>query len=123
MKKLFVFWGKVKKGKQRGKLLGFPTANISLYKKIPEGIYASKVKINKQTYSGATFIGSPKTFNEKDYKAESYILDFNKNIYGSWVTITLFKKIRGNKKFNLEQELIEQMKKDILEIRKLLKAK
>lgn len=119
MKKLFMFWGKVKKGKQRGKLLGFPTANTALHKKIPEGIYASKVKINKKTYSAATFIGSPKTFNEKDYKSESYILDFDKNIYGSWVTITLFNKIRENKKFSSEQELIEQMKKDVIKVKSL----
>ena len=119
MKKLFVFWGKVKKGKQRGKILGFPTANISLYKKIPEGIYASKVKVDKKNYLAATFIGSPKTFNEKDYKAESYILDFDKNIYGSWVTVTLFKKIRENKKFSSQHKLIEQMKKDVIKIKNI----
>jgi FAD synthase len=38
MKSLFLFWGKVKKGKERGKSLGFPTANIALYKNIPEGV-------------------------------------------------------------------------------------
>lgn len=121
MKSLY-FWGKVKKGKQRGKSLGFPTANIALHKKIPEGIYASKVKINKKVYLSATFIGSAETFGEKDYKAETYILDFSGNIYGKWVSIKLLKKIRGNEKFkfNSEKELIIQMKKDIEEIKKYM---
>ncbi|MCL5113612.1 MAG: riboflavin kinase [Patescibacteria group bacterium] len=127
MKPLFKLRGKVKKGKNRGKFLGFPTANINLHKKIPQGIYASTVKIDSPRFAGeagnkkyiaATFIGSAKTFNESEYKAESYILDFNQNIYGKWVTVTLLKKLRGNKKFGSEQELIDQMKQDILATRK-----
>ncbi len=118
MKTLFILRGKVKKGKSRGKFLGFPTANINLRKKIPEGIYASIVKIDNKKYFAATFIGSAKTFNEREYKAESYILDFNQSIYGKWITVRLFKKLRGNKKFDSEQELIDQMKQDILTTRK-----
>ncbi len=118
MKTLFLFRGKVKKGKSRGKFLGFPTANINLRKKMPEGIYASRLTIDEQSYFAATFIGSAKTFNENEYKAESYILDFNQNIYGKLITVRLFKKLRGNKKFGSEQELIDQMKQDILTTRK-----
>ncbi len=112
-----MFWGKVKKGKNRGKGLGFPTVNISLHKKIPEGIYASKVQIAGAIQVGAAFIGSAKTFEEKDYKAEVYILDFNQNIYDKWVSIKLFKKIRDNKKFNSEKELQDQMKEDVKQIK------
>ena len=112
------FWGKVKKGAHRGRLLGFPTANIALHKKIPEGIYTSTIRVDKNNFSAATFIGSVKTFNEKDYKAETYILDFAKDIYGKWIIITLLKKIRDNKKFTGEKELVNQMKKDIEEVRK-----
>ncbi len=118
MKSLFLFWGKVKKGKERGRSLGFPTANITLHKKVPEGIYTSTVKIEEKEFFAATFIGSAKTFNEIDYKAESYILDFNQNIYGKRITVKLFKKIRGNKKFNSEKELTGQMKQDISAVRK-----
>ncbi|MDO8461111.1 MAG: riboflavin kinase [bacterium] len=107
-----VFWGKVKKGKQRGKKLGFPTANILFRKKIPHGIYISKTKINKKTHPSITFIGNAKTFEEKDIFAETYILAFNKNIYNEWVSITLIKKIRDNKKFESAEKLVEQMKKD-----------
>ncbi len=124
-----IFQGKVQHGAKRGRLLGFPTANIALHKKISEGIYVSKVlvhndKKNKtmessaEWYPAATFIGSAKTFGEKEYKAESFLLDFDKNLYGKWITITLLKKIRENKKFLGEEALIKQMEKDIEEVRK-----
>lgn len=115
---LATFWGKVKEGKGRGKHFGFPTANISLHRNIPEGVYTSEVTIIDNVYPAATFIGSAKTFGEKEYKAESYILDFDKNIYGKWITIKLFKKLRGNKKFDSQQTLIKNMEQDVLATRK-----
>lgn len=110
--------GKVIKGKSRGKALGFPTANIKLHKNIPEGVYASLVKIGGKTCTAATFIGSPKTFGEKDYKAESFIFDFIEDIYGRRITVTLLKKIRPNRKFTSVDELTAQIRKDVLVIRK-----
>ena len=118
MRPLSTFWGKVKKGKSRGKNLGFPTANIALHKNIPEGVYVSEVIIANKVYSAATFIGSAKTFGEKEYKAENYILDFDKNIYGKWITVRLFKMLRGNKKFTSQQALIKEMELDVLAARK-----
>lgn len=106
------FWGKVRRHNQRGKKLGFPTANVNLGKFIPEGIYISKTKIADQVYPSLTFIGKAKTFNEKVFQSETYILDFNKNIYNLWISVMLIKKIRNNIKFNSAKELIAQMKKD-----------
>ena len=106
------FWGKVRKHNQRGRKLGFPTANINLIKNIPEGIYISKTRLGNLLYPALTFIGSAKTFNEKRFHAETYILDFNQDIYGKWISVELLKKIRGNKKFNSARSLIKQMKKD-----------
>lgn len=116
MEPQYVLRGKVRAGAKRGKQLGFPTANIRLHKKIPEGIYASFVTINRRKHKAATFIGSPKTFHEKDYKAEGYIFNFNENLYEKWITIELFKKIRPNKKFGSQEELIIQMKDDVKKI-------
>lgn len=110
---LFEVRGIVEKGKQRGRLLGFPTANILVDKGIPEGIYVSEVILNGINYKAATFVGVAKTFNEKDYLLESYILDFNKDVYGEEMFIKLYKKIRDNKKFDSEEDLINQMKNDI----------
>ncbi len=113
MKPLYSIRGKVQEGKKRGKLLGFPTANVRIDIQIPEGIYASQVIIENQIYQAATFIGAAETFGEKDYKLESYIINFDKNIYGKFLTVSLFKKLRDNKKFASEKKLIIQMKKDV----------
>jgi riboflavin kinase/FMN adenylyltransferase len=112
VKYAYAFFGKVIRGKARGKNLGFPTANIRLHKNIPEGIYLSHVSLEKTLYPALTFIGSAKTYNETDKKAEAFFLDLNKNIYGKRITIKLIKKIRNNKKFNSEKELVAQMETD-----------
>lgn len=115
-------WGKVKKQSQRGKKLGFPTANINFTKDISEGIYISKTKVGKIFYKSLTFIGAAKTFNEKKSYAETYILYFNENLYGKWISVELLKKIRANKKFESARELVAQMKKDEQEARKYFKV-
>ena len=115
------FWGKVKKGKKRGKALGFPTANINLYKKIDEGVYVSLTKLSGKIYPSLTFVGKAKTFNESKYQAESHILDFNKDIYNQSISIILLKKLRGNKRFTNAKILVEQMKKDEKAARKYFK--
>lgn len=119
---IYTFRGKVKTGAKRGRLLGYPTANIALHQKIPEGIWASEIAIDGKTYQAATFIGTAKTFGEKDYKAESFILDFLKEIYGSWATVKLYKKIRDNVKFATEQELTAQMRQDELNVRDFFRS-
>lgn len=106
------FWGKVRTHNQRGKKLGFPTANINLTKNIAEGIYVSKTKVAGKKYKSVTFVGTAKTFGEKTFQAETYILNFSSNLYGKWITVELLKKIRENKKFQSAKELVEQMKKD-----------
>ena len=111
--KQIVLWGKVKKGSKRGKLLGFPTANFSLHKNISQGIYVSQTKFLGKVYQSVTFIGNATTFGEDEVKAETYILNFNKNLYGKFITVKLLKKLRGNKKFKSEKDLIRQIKKDI----------
>lgn len=112
MKPLYVFRGKVREGKKRGRDLGYPTANIRLSQPISSGIYISLVKIADETHPALTFIGNAKTFDETLYQAETYILDFNKNIYGQWMSIKLLKKIRDNQKFTSAHALVKQMKGD-----------
>lgn len=109
---MYKFWGKVRKHNQRGKKLGFPTANINLRKKIPEGIYISKLKIKFFFYPALTFIGAVKTFGETKFHAETYILDFNQDIFDKWISVKLIKKIRDNKRFDSAEALIKQMEKD-----------
>lgn len=117
MKILYTVTGNVIEGKKRGRTLGFPTINIRLDQKIESGIYASYVYVQNVKYLAATFIGESKTFGESDYKLESYILDFDKDIYKETVKIELFKKIRNNEKYSSEEKLIEQIKNDVQKTR------
>ena len=114
MKAMHLIWGKVKVGNKRGKSLGFPTMNITLHKDITDGVYLSEVKVDDNKFFALTFVGAAKTFNERKKMVESYILNFNKDVYGKWITVRLFKKIRDNIKFKSEKELVRQMQKDLI---------
>lgn len=120
---MYKFWGKVRRANLRGKKLGFPTANINLTKNIPEGIYISKAKVGELVHPSVTFIGAAKTFNETKFHAEVYLLDFDENLYNLWITVTLIKKIRDNKKFNSAKQLVAKMKKDEKIAREYFKKK
>jgi len=66
-------------------------------------------------------VGAAQTFAEKKRFIETYILDFNKNIYGQWLTVILLKKIRNNKKFKNKQTLLAAMQNDRKKARKFFK--
>src|ERR1700733_13277990 len=97
LKEQYKIGGVVIHGDGRGKELGFPTANVALHKKLPEGIYVGTVTINGKLYHAASFVGSAKTFQRTEINLECYILDFDQDIYGKWITVRLYKKIRNNK--------------------------
>lgn len=117
MKTPFQIKGTVLEGAKRGRKLGFPTVNLLLVQEIPEGIYASEVEYGGRTYQAASFVGKAETFGKTDYKLESYILDFEGDLYGKEIVVRLYKKIRDNQKFSTAEELIEQMKQDVLNTR------
>jgi len=70
------------------------------------------------TYPALTFIGKAITFGETKLQAESYLLGFSGDLYGKEITINLLQKIRDNKKFNSQEELVAQMQKDLIVARK-----
>lgn len=104
--------GIVQKHLGRGKKLGFPTANIKVGKNVKDGIYVGTVGPMK--LPALVFIGVAKTFDEEKRWAEVYILDFDEDIYGKEIEVELKNKIRNNKKFDSQAELVRQMKKDEL---------
>ncbi len=106
------FTGIVTHGNKRGRLLNFPTANVPLSIHIPEGIYISETSILLKTYPSLTFIGNAKTFNEHVYQSETYILNFDQDIYEKEISVSLLKKLRDNQKFDSQEALITQMEKD-----------
>lgn len=113
MRVLFTITGEIIHGDKRGSRLGFPTANIRLEQQVPSGIYASTITLEGEEFRAATFIGAAKTFEQDTVLSESYILDFNKEIYGMLAKVKFFKKIRENQKFPSAEALIKQMGEDV----------
>jgi riboflavin kinase / FMN adenylyltransferase len=116
------FHGIVQKGAQRGKKLGFPTANIPLPYSIPEGIYISQTQYKRMTFPSLTFIGAAKTFDATDVLSETWIMDFDRDIYGEELEIDLIKKIRDNMKFSSSEELVRQMEDDKMKAKAFFSA-
>ncbi len=109
--------GKVVKGNGRGRLLGYPTANIELdsqKKLIPyDGIYFVKVNVGTDNYFGMASIGVRPTFQTNGKRTiEVNILDFNMDIYSSDIQINFLRKMRNEFKFDSPEQLIQQMHKD-----------
>lgn len=119
----FKMQGKVIKGAQRGRLLNFPTANLKpsfKYTKAKSGVYFTRVNIDRDYYYALTDIGTNPTFENKEIKIESYIIDFSKDIYGKNISIEFLEYLRSDYKFNSAEELIEQMEKDKKRARNLI---
>jgi len=117
--------GKVVKGKGIGKKIGFPTANLALENNIciGEGVYAGWAVYKKGTYKAAIVTGKSPTFNDNINKFEVFLIDFpyKKDIYNEKVDVFLYKKIRGQRKFQDIESLKKQIEKDIQKIKILLK--
>lgn len=107
--------GEVIHGKMLGRQIGFPTANIDYSKDslLPkEGVYYTNVLWNNKLYKGITSIGNTPTVKIENITVETFILDFNEDIYGDKIKVYFLKYIRGNVKFNSLDELIAQLNKD-----------
>ncbi|NLP14012.1 MAG: bifunctional riboflavin kinase/FAD synthetase [Clostridium sp.] len=110
--------GIVEKGRRVGNTIGFPTANISPENELvlpPDGVYISKTCIDGKIYPGITNIGKNPTFGGLDKRCiETHILNFeNRDIYGKKIEVFLMESVRGEKKFDSVQQLIEQVKRDV----------
>ncbi|QQG36160.1 MAG: bifunctional riboflavin kinase/FAD synthetase [Micavibrio aeruginosavorus] len=119
--------GIVQKGDQRGRELGFPTANVPLGETLHPayGIYATYVKIvedgeNSPWLPAATNIGIRPMFELQVGQIESYIFDFDRDIYGKTLRIRPVKRLRGEAKFESLESLIAQIKQDCQDARKIL---
>ena len=107
--------GKVIKGSQRGRKIGFPTCNVLLKKYvIPKfGVYAVNVKINNILKKGIANVGHRPTFNGKKLLLEVNIFGIKKNLYNKNINVIFNKFIRPEKKFKNIIELKNQIRKDI----------
>ena len=115
--------GVVITGRNRGgKLLGFPTANITLHDELcpKNGVYAVTVDCMEKKYQGVANIGYSPTFDDGVFSVEVHILDFNENIYGQKIRVNFVQRIRDEIKFSDITELSDAIRKDIEKARKIL---
>ncbi len=108
--------GVVVEGKRLGRQLGFPTANIYIDSAcaVKDGVYRSQVCVGGVTYRAVSNVGSNPTVDGTGRRVESYILDFEGDIYGQEITVTLLDFIREERKFANIEELRAQIKKDVI---------
>jgi len=115
--------GLVITGRNRGgKLLGFPTANITLHDELcpKNGVYAVTVDCMEKKYQGVANIGYSPTFDDGVFSVEVHILDFNENIYGQKIRVNFVQRIRDEIKFSDIAELSDAIRNDIEKARKIL---
>ena len=112
------------KGEGRGKKIGYPTANIQVSPDliVPQnGVYVTRTKYQNMTYQSVTNIGHNPTFKDgKQLHIETNIFDFDTDIYGEKLEIEFLKKLRDERKFPTVNDLINQIREDVLVARRLL---
>jgi riboflavin kinase/FMN adenylyltransferase len=112
----YFFSGIVVKGKQLGRTIGFPTANIKInedYKLIPKnGVYIIKSNYDKKTIFGLMNIGTRPTVEGTNQTIEVFFLDFDKTIYDETLTIEIIEFIREEQKFDSLNDLKSQINED-----------
>lgn len=112
---IFTFSGIVISGKKLGRTIGFPTANILLDSKkiVPcHGVYAVKINIDADVYIGMLNIGNRPTVRGEFISLEVHIIDYEGDLYGIYISLSLYEYIREEKKFPSKEVLKEQLEID-----------
>jgi riboflavin kinase/FMN adenylyltransferase len=116
--------GKIIKGDELGRKIGYPTANLKIlekYKLKPQnGVYLIRTKLKKQTYFGMMNIGIRPTILAKNNQIETHLFNFNGNLYDHEMTLEILEKIREEKKFESIEKLKIQLDIDKKHCQKLL---
>jgi len=116
--------GTIVKGKGRGKILGFPTANIDFdgYFLPRTGVYATLIELDGVIYQSMTNIGDNPTFYGKVVTLETHIFRFNESVYGKTIRLEFHAFIRDDTKFTTTVDLVAQLQKDSDKVRKLFQS-
>jgi riboflavin kinase/FMN adenylyltransferase len=116
--------GKVIEGRQVGRILGFPTANLKLNELSPlflaNGVYAAKIQHHTALYNGMVNIGIRPTFEQHELTIEVNLFDFSDNLYGHDLTLFFVDRIRDEMKFPNLEALKHQISLDKNRIQELL---
>ena len=107
--------GKVVKGEGRGKMLGFPTANIEPYNEIvpKNGVYTAFADLGDRLMKAVVNIGTKPTFGNEEVTVEAHIIDLDEDLYGKEIALYFVDRLRDEKKFGSVDELIEAITRDV----------
>jgi riboflavin kinase/FMN adenylyltransferase len=110
--------GPVVRGDQRGRSIGFPTANLALEGELvpAHGVYATRVRWlanpDRPLHPAITNIGSRPTFRGQSVTVETHLFDFDEDLYGQRIEVELMAYIRGERRFDGPEDLVAQIKED-----------
>ena len=114
--RVYSIQGIVVHGDERGRSIGFPTANINLAKSkfvLPaSGVYAGKVVVGDKVYIALLNVGNNPTFDKKELNLEAHLLNFKGDLYGEEISVEFYYRVRDEIKFNDIEELKAQIMKD-----------
>ncbi len=115
--------GEVVHGDKRGRLIGFPTANLAVWDEVViplNGVYAGWATVRGQRHAAVTNIGTRPTFDGVSVRVEPHLLDFDADIYGEALTVTFEQRLRAEQKFAGIDALRAQLAQDVEAARRAL---
>jgi riboflavin kinase/FMN adenylyltransferase len=117
--------GRVSHGAGRGRTIGYPTVNLEEVRNLlpAPGVYITETEVEAKKLPSATYIGPRPTFRDATEAIESHILDYDEKIYGEWVRLTFFSRLRPVTKFRSADALREAIAKDIKKIRRFFRER
>jgi riboflavin kinase/FMN adenylyltransferase len=123
MGRCFYLRGKVITSDKRGRVLGFPTANLDIKPRqaLPgNGIYATITQVDGKQFPSATNIGIRPTFGEREKTVETHLLNYQGDLYGKEIRVEFVQKLRDEQRFPSSEELKIQIEKDVRKVEALL---
>jgi riboflavin kinase/FMN adenylyltransferase len=119
----FTLRGRVVRGEQRGRILGFPTANLHQRRDLllpADGVYAVCARLDGRTYPAVLNIGVRPTFGTLQRTVEAHLLDFDQPLYGRWLVLELVDRLRGEQRFAGPEALRQAIAADVTRAREVL---
>jgi riboflavin kinase / FMN adenylyltransferase len=107
--------GVVEHGHQRGRVLGFPTANVRVpeYRLLPEnGVYICRAHVQGEAFDAIVNVGTRPTFDQSLSTVEAHLLDFSREVYGESLHLDFLHRLRGEVRFASAEALAEQIRMD-----------
>jgi riboflavin kinase/FMN adenylyltransferase len=123
MGRYFQLVGKVITSDKRGRILGFPTANLDIkpQQALPgNGIYATIAQVDGEQFYSATNIGIRPTFGEGEKTVETHLLNYKGDLYGKDMRLEFVQKLRDEQRFPSSKELKAQIERDVREVETIL---